>query len=50
MQYFLIMAETGILIFSHTGGRARHSDWYENSFIMVVYKKIVLMFSQYFEL
>ena len=23
---------------THGGGRARHSDWYENSFIMVVYE------------
>ena len=24
----------------HGGWRARHSDWYENSFILVVYEKI----------
>ena len=22
----------------HGGGKARHSDWYENSFLMVVYE------------
>ena len=32
----------------HDEGRTSHSDWYENSFVMVVYEKLFLMFSQNF--
>ena len=39
---------TPVVAVTHGVGRARHSDWSENNFIMVVYEKIFLKFSQNF--
>ena len=39
---------TPIVALTHGVGRARHSDWSENNFIMFVYEKIFLKFGQNF--
>ena len=49
-MHYLINGRTqeNVRFQAHGGGRVRHSDCYENSFIMVVYENIFLKFSQNF--
>ena len=42
-EKFCVDGSAWVVFILHGGGRARHSDWYENSFVMVVYEKISLV-------